>query len=196
MKPLKSFPFFFQSFLADTAHMNSQQVGIFIQLLCHQANRGAIRVTHFRDACGEDYDCLSEMFICDDDGFYNEDLRGSIDKKQQYSKSRSDNRKKKPQKQGLLIDVSPKKVTRMSKPTIEEVTALFKTKGFEAEAVGFYNFYESNGWRVGKNPMKKWAAAAANWIRSNTNGNTDRGFAKKVYGIVPEKGKYKDLHKM
>lgn len=24
-------------------------------------------------------------------------------------------------------------------------------------------YYESNGWRVGKNPMKDWRAAARNW---------------------------------
>jgi hypothetical protein len=37
------------------------------------------------------------------------------------------------------------------------------------EAEKFFNYYESNGWRVGKNPMKNWKAAANNWI---TNSNT------------------------
>ncbi len=28
----------------------------------------------------------------------------------------------------------------------------------------FFNYYESNGWRVGKNQMRKWKAAASGWI--------------------------------
>lgn len=27
----------------------------------------------------------------------------------------------------------------------------------------FYDYYESNGWRVGRNPMKSWEAAMRNW---------------------------------
>ena len=32
------------------------------------------------------------------------------------------------------------------------------------EAEKFVNYYTSNGWKVGKNPMKSWSAAANNWI--------------------------------
>lgn len=28
---------------------------------------------------------------------------------------------------------------------------------------GFFDYYQSNGWRVGKNPMRDWEAAARNW---------------------------------
>lgn len=51
-------------------------------------------------------------------------------------------------------------------PNIEEVKALFREKGFPAEAEKFFDYYEANGWRVGKNPMRKWQSAAANWIRN------------------------------
>ena len=36
--------------------------------------------------------------------------------------------------------------------------------GTEAQAVRFHAYYESNGWKVGKNPMKNWKAAATGWI--------------------------------
>jgi len=36
------------------------------------------------------------------------------------------------------------------------------------EAEKFFNYYESNGWKVGKNPMKNWKAAANNWITNST----------------------------
>lgn len=32
--------------------------------------------------------------------------------------------------------------------------------------IGFYDYYESNGWRVGKTPMKDWQAAIRNWVRN------------------------------
>lgn len=37
-----------------------------------------------------------------------------------------------------------------------------------AESKAFYNHYESNGWMVGKNKMKKWEAAVRNWMNNNS----------------------------
>ena len=34
------------------------------------------------------------------------------------------------------------------------------------QAENFLNYYESNGWRVGKNSMKNWHCAVANWIKN------------------------------
>ena len=53
-----------------------------------------------------------------------------------------------------------------TKPNPEDLKALFREKGFPAEADKFFDYYESNGWRVGKNPMKNWRSAAANWLRN------------------------------
>lgn len=60
---------------------------------------------------------------------------------------------------------SPQKSTRFHPPDIAEVEAYFSDKGGTAEqAQRFRDFYESNGWKVGKNPMKSWKAAASGWI--------------------------------
>jgi hypothetical protein len=45
-------------------------------------------------------------------------------------------------------------------PTIEEVSSKFP----EINAERFVNYYESIGWKVGKNKMESWVAAAAGWI--------------------------------
>ena len=37
----------------------------------------------------------------------------------------------------------------------------------ELECQKFWNFYESKGWKVGRNPMKDWHKSAANWNLSN-----------------------------
>ena len=59
---------------------------------------------------------------------------------------------------------------RFAAPTEKEVFDYLSEKGYPymIEAEKFCNFYESKGWKVGKNPMKNWKAAASGWItRSN-----------------------------
>lgn len=57
------------------------------------------------------------------------------------------------------------KTARFHPPDIAEVKAYFAEKGgTNTQAERFFTYYESNGWRVGKNPMKKWKAAASGWI--------------------------------
>lgn len=51
----------------------------------------------------------------------------------------------------------------MKKPTIAEIQAYIMEKGYDVDALHFFDYYESNGWRVGKNPMKDWKAAVRTW---------------------------------
>jgi hypothetical protein len=44
----------------------------------------------------------------------------------------------------------------------------------------FYDYYESNGWRVGRNPMKSWQAAMRNWK------NNIQIYGSKTSGRNPE----------
>ena len=53
------------------------------------------------------------------------------------------------------------------KPTPEDVTAYAKSIDFPLNGCSFCDFYESKGWRVGRNPMKDWKAAVRTW---KTNG--------------------------
>ena len=55
---------------------------------------------------------------------------------------------------------------KFTPPNLEEVTAYFREKSaLEIEAQKFFNYFESNGWKIGgRSPMKKWKAAANNWI--------------------------------
>ena len=52
-------------------------------------------------------------------------------------------------------------------PTLEEVIAYCQEKNNGVDAVKFYNFYESKGWMIGKNKMKKWQSAISTWERQN-----------------------------
>jgi len=58
-------------------------------------------------------------------------------------------------------------VSRFVKPSLEDVKEFMQEKEFalhNTEAERFWNFFESNGWKVGKNPMKNWKGAVNTWI--------------------------------
>ena len=48
-------------------------------------------------------------------------------------------------------------------PTIDEIKAHSKEKALPDESDNFWNFYESNGWKVGKNKMSSWKSAFSGW---------------------------------
>lgn len=48
-------------------------------------------------------------------------------------------------------------------PTVEDVRSYCKAKGYVLDPARFVSYYESNGWRVGKNAMKSWQAAVQGW---------------------------------
>ena len=60
-----------------------------------------------------------------------------------------------------------KPAKRFQKPTLDELTT-YKQKANLAlvDCEVFFDFYESKGWVVGKNPMKDWQAAMRNWDRT------------------------------
>lgn len=59
------------------------------------------------------------------------------------------------------------KTPRFIPPTVDEVRAycLERNNGIDAEK--FIAYYTSNGWKVGKNPMKNWKAAVVTWEKKN-----------------------------
>jgi hypothetical protein len=62
-------------------------------------------------------------------------------------------------------DPPPK--ARFQKRTLEEIKLQAAKIGLpDSEAERFFNYYESNGWRVGRNPMKSWHHALTNWKKT------------------------------
>lgn len=52
---------------------------------------------------------------------------------------------------------------RFVKPTLDEVKAYCTERKNHIDPSRFIDYYESNGWKVGKNPMKDWKAAVRTW---------------------------------
>lgn len=66
---------------------------------------------------------------------------------------------------------------RMARPTLQEVEAYIAEKGYHVDASAFIAYYDSNGWKVGKNPMKSWRSALTTWERRNHPGGKGAGDA-------------------
>jgi hypothetical protein len=72
---------------------------------------------------------------------------------------------------------APTKDSKNIPESIQEVITYFKGKGSnKREAERFYFYYESQGWRVGKNPMKDWRMAASGWISRNKKNEPDSDY--------------------
>ena len=64
------------------------------------------------------------------------------------------------------------------KPTEDEVREFCREKGYvKVNAADFIDYYESNGWLVGKNKMKDWRRTVSRWERmeNGRGGNSAAG---------------------
>lgn len=57
-------------------------------------------------------------------------------------------------------------IERFTKPTLEQVETYIKEQGFTVDAQRFVDYYESNGWKVGKVKMADWRRTVNNWQRN------------------------------
>ena len=58
---------------------------------------------------------------------------------------------------------------RFEKPSISDIKQYCMERNNNVNAEQFYDHYESNGWKVGKNAMKDWKAAVRTWEKNNYN---------------------------
>ena len=61
---------------------------------------------------------------------------------------------------------------RFEKPTLSEIKEYCIERGNKVDAQHFFDYYESNGWRVGKNSMKNWQAAVRTWEKNSYTNTT------------------------
>lgn len=64
------------------------------------------------------------------------------------------------------------KAKKFVKPTLEEVAAYCQERNNLVDPQRFLSYYNSNGWKVGRNPMKDWKAAVVSWERNDYGNNS------------------------
>jgi hypothetical protein len=179
-----AFLFYSSDFLNGVADLTMEERGQFITLLCLQHQKGTLTDKTIRLSLGSvSVDVLSKFSKDKDGNFFNERLSEEIEKRIQFTESRRNNGSKggrpknntKPlglAKHNLMEDVNENENEDIninkSKCTFDQVYEYMAIRiGIDQakiEAEKFVNYYTSNGWKVGKNPMKSWSAAANNWI--------------------------------
>ena len=180
--------FYTSDFLTGVRRMTYEQVGKYITLLCMQHQYGSLTEKDMLHICGtydEDIWCKFEKT---DAGFLNKRMHEEAEKRKRYSESRRNNKIKGSQSKHMTNIcesynkhmenenenevINKNKIQKgrgFLKPELFEVQNYFEEVGNLNEAEGFFNYYESNGWKVGKNPMKDWKAASRNWIKNSKN---------------------------
>lgn len=89
--------FYFQDFLVGTDFMSADEVGKYIRILCHQADKGSLTLSQLKRICeGSVPEAVMEKLKIDDEGkYYQERMRTEREKRMNYSESRRQNRVKK-----------------------------------------------------------------------------------------------------
>src|SRR6267378_8620941 len=73
-----------------------------------------------------------------------------------------------------------KEQDQMQKPTLEQIDFYCREKHSSVDPIAFFLHYETNGWMVGKVPMKNWKAGIANWDRMQQTRNGGNQYAKQL----------------
>ena len=81
-----------------------------------------------------------------------------------------DNKKKnKKKKEGEKENECYIAPARFVRPSLDDVAAYCLERGGIVDPQRWYAYYESNGWKVGKNAMKDWRAAVRTWERNGVD---------------------------
>ena len=70
---------------------------------------------------------------------------------------------------------------REKKPSLEEVMSFSQEAGLNVDVQYFYNYYEANGWYIGKRPIRDWKAAVRSWESNGMDRERPAPAGKKSY---------------
>lgn len=182
-----AFLFYSSDFLTGTLLMSMEQKGKFITVLCLQHQKGHLSEKDMLQICGTYDEDIFSKFQKDSEGkFFNVRLEQEVDKRKSYSESRRNNRMKKEDvinisdtyvqhmenENEIENTIKEKKVSAFQKPSIVEIKTYMTEIGMADVSEKWFDYYESNGWLVGKNKMKNWKAAVRTWKSNNLSNNT------------------------
>ncbi len=181
-----AFLFYSQDFYTGTATLNFEDKGKYIHILCLMHQQGRMSEETIRFVVGSVSDNLKSKFQIDTNGmWYNKRLEYEIDKRNKFIESRINNGKLggRPKANGLPngeptkepkhnlpedaneIDYFKKKE---KKPTVDEVVAYFKEKGYtEVAAKKAFEYYTAADWHdVNGKPVLRWKQKMiTNWFK-------------------------------
>jgi uncharacterized protein YdaU (DUF1376 family) len=103
-------------------------------------------------------------------------------------KSKSDSKSKSKSERGTATGTATGSAVASAahKPTLNEVQAYCAERKNGVDPQQWFDHYSSNGWKVGRNPMKNWKAAVRTWERNgvNSNGNGNRAQQRQAANLA------------
>ncbi|WP_163258543.1 hypothetical protein [Campylobacter fetus] len=71
-------------------------------------------------------------------------------------------------------NIKKEKSQTFKKPTLEEIKIYAKEINANFDSELYHDYYEANGWRIGKNHMKDWKATMRMWKHRNQNNQSTK----------------------
>lgn len=180
-----AFLFYPQDFITGTMFFTDEQIGIYIKLLCAQHQHGGLINKVTFNQIVKSHEIIKNKFVESEEGFYNERLMNEMIKRNNKSNNLSANALKRWNKQKECksnaiasnlympieneneIYINKEKESKFKKPSLEEVKQYCAERNKGVDAERWFNYYEANGWLVGKNKMRNWKAAVHTWEKNN-----------------------------
>jgi uncharacterized protein YdaU (DUF1376 family) len=182
-----AFLFYPGDYVSGTMGMTFEEKGAYMDLLMLQFNRGHMNTHMIQHTVGHLWDQVKCKFIQDNEGlWYNVRLDVEKEKRKTFTESRRNNMKPKDKpsyeppyethmqhhmdshmenvNENINKDINTNKSKCSFEQVYEYMSIRIGTDQAKIEAEKFVNYYESNGWKVGKNPMKSWTHAANTWL--------------------------------
>jgi hypothetical protein len=79
---------------------------------------------------------------------------------------------------------------RFIPPTLQEIRTFCQENGLVIDVDRFVDYYQSNGWKVGRNQMKDWKATVRRWAREDKKASAPVKPAKRVIAQQYEQRSY------
>ena len=182
-----AFLFYPGDYVSGTMGMTFEEKGAYMDLLMLQFNRGHMNTHMIQHTVGHLWEQVKCKFIQDNEGlWYNVRLDVEKDKRKTFTESRRNNIKSKNKtventsyeshmnnhmkhhmenvNEDINTDINNNKSKCSFEQAFEYMANKISLDLAKIEAEKFVNYYTSNGWKVGKNPMKSWTHAANTWL--------------------------------
>ena len=88
--------------------------------------------------------------------------KGSVSE-QDKDKDKEKDKDKDKDKDSLSLGGAGAPEEREKRPTLSEVMEFSQREGIQTDVEYFFNYYEANGWHMGKQPIRDWRAALKAW---------------------------------
>jgi uncharacterized protein YdaU (DUF1376 family) len=182
-----AFLFYPGDYVSGTMGMTFEEKGAYMDLLMLQFNRGHMNTHMIQHTVGHLWNQVKCKFIQDNEGlWYNVRLDVEKEKRKTFTESRRNNMKPKDkpsyetpyethmqhhmdshmenENENINKDINTNKSKCSFEQAFEYMANKISIDLAKIEAEKFVNYYTSNGWKVGKNPMKSWTHAANTWL--------------------------------